>query len=455
MNFWNNLISRHQNSGSDGSTADTTNKSASGSKKSPKQQTKTKRFGSLKKLSKTVSQGHVNDETAEPAILIKPISQNNPSQFYSANQVFAKQSLKNEKKILHEISNNTSAKMSAAATSFTIIPVGTTNTENSDNFLTSMSKSSAAEAISYTEQNYNFTPQLFENSAQNASKMITSAQTTNPGATTIHIGDSYSTLDESNILLKRKLFPETTESLSASDNISLCSSISSTQTVSTARSFSTSKPKKVSKHVSDLNLTLLNTTATTNPIESDTTQSIYSASMSFNNTMTISATSSVQPLIFSSSRGSEQFLHTDFFNKDNNLSTMENNKKLYRKVSLMPLVTEEDLKSSNLGVRDPVSVAQVFGEAFASKFCNHSIIPTTRPSIQMNTKQQHLIKQKNFSSDDAIRLQIPSIKDADNGVLNPKSPLPYDSAKKMLRKDSLSLEATPLPFEIRDSNLPE
>uniref|UniRef100_A0A914L3V3 Phosphodiesterase n=1 Tax=Meloidogyne incognita TaxID=6306 RepID=A0A914L3V3_MELIC len=40
-----------------------------------------------------------------------------------------------------------------------------------------------------------------------------------------------------------------------------------------------------------------------------------------------------------------------------------------RKASLMPPLTEEDLRISGMGHKDPESVAQLFGEDFASRFC--------------------------------------------------------------------------------------
>lgn len=42
---------------------------------------------------------------------------------------------------------------------------------------------------------------------------------------------------------------------------------------------------------------------------------------------------------------------------------------LHRKHSLMPTISENELLSGDLGARDPVAVAQVFGEDFASRFC--------------------------------------------------------------------------------------
>lgn len=41
-----------------------------------------------------------------------------------------------------------------------------------------------------------------------------------------------------------------------------------------------------------------------------------------------------------------------------------------RKISLMPFLTKNDLISSNIGHKDPISVAQLFGEDFAFEFCN-------------------------------------------------------------------------------------
>ncbi|CAD5215262.1 unnamed protein product [Bursaphelenchus okinawaensis] len=80
-----------------------------------------------------------------------------------------------------------------------------------------------------------------------------------------------------------------------------------------------------------------------------------------------------------------------------------------RKVSLMPTVTEEDLRRSGLGQRDPISVAQVFGEDFASRFCVPVCI-----------------------------------------TLNSPSPPPYDSKEKMLIKES----KPKLPFGKRDERIP-
>uniref|UniRef100_A0A1I8AZB8 Uncharacterized protein n=1 Tax=Meloidogyne hapla TaxID=6305 RepID=A0A1I8AZB8_MELHA len=40
-----------------------------------------------------------------------------------------------------------------------------------------------------------------------------------------------------------------------------------------------------------------------------------------------------------------------------------------RKASLMPPLTEEDLRISGMGHKDPESVAKLFGEDFASRFC--------------------------------------------------------------------------------------
>ncbi|CAD5221214.1 unnamed protein product [Bursaphelenchus xylophilus] len=80
-----------------------------------------------------------------------------------------------------------------------------------------------------------------------------------------------------------------------------------------------------------------------------------------------------------------------------------------RKVSLMPMVTEEDLRLSGLAHRDPISVAQVFGEDFASRFCVPVCSTPTSPS-----------------------------------------PPPYDSKEKMLIKDV----KTRLPFGKRDERIP-
>lgn len=83
-----------------------------------------------------------------------------------------------------------------------------------------------------------------------------------------------------------------------------------------------------------------------------------------------------------------------------------------RKVSLMPMVTEEDIRMSGLGQKDPISVAQVFGKDFASRFCVP--VPTTP---------------------------------------NSPSPPPYDTKDKMLIRE-VTVERQKLPYELRDENLP-
>ncbi|KAI6241619.1 Phosphodiesterase [Aphelenchoides fujianensis] len=50
-------------------------------------------------------------------------------------------------------------------------------------------------------------------------------------------------------------------------------------------------------------------------------------------------------------------------------SSSDSSRSYRRKGSLMPPITEQDLRSTDLGHRDPVSVAQVFGADFASQFC--------------------------------------------------------------------------------------
>ncbi|KAI6235744.1 Phosphodiesterase [Aphelenchoides besseyi] len=50
-------------------------------------------------------------------------------------------------------------------------------------------------------------------------------------------------------------------------------------------------------------------------------------------------------------------------------SLLDTNRAYRRKGSLMPPITEQDLRSTDLGHRDPVSVAQVFGADFASQYC--------------------------------------------------------------------------------------
>lgn len=96
----------------------------------------------------------------------------------------------------------------------------------------------------------------------------------------------------------------------------------------------------------------------------------------------------------------------------------------HRKVSLMPLVTEEDLRSRpDLGRHDPQSVAELFGEDFASQLC----VVRAASAIMMNSGSS--------------------------------SPLPYDPKEKMVRNLSgfgpIGPESARLPFEIRDNNLPE
>ncbi|KAI1721142.1 hypothetical protein Ddc_07582 [Ditylenchus destructor] len=96
----------------------------------------------------------------------------------------------------------------------------------------------------------------------------------------------------------------------------------------------------------------------------------------------------------------------------------------HRKVSLMPLVTEEDLRSRpDLFRHDPQSVAELFGEDFASQLC----VVRAASAIMMNSGSS--------------------------------SPLPYDPKEKMVRNLSgfgpIGPESARLPFEIRDNNLPE
>lgn len=92
-----------------------------------------------------------------------------------------------------------------------------------------------------------------------------------------------------------------------------------------------------------------------------------------------------------------------------------------RKFSLMPPLTAEDLKNTALGQRDPVTVAQLFGEEFASKFCS----PQLR-TIPLGAQQPK----------------------------TPVSPLPYDTEEKMIRVLPRDVADERLPFEIRDDNLP-
>jgi hypothetical protein len=84
-----------------------------------------------------------------------------------------------------------------------------------------------------------------------------------------------------------------------------------------------------------------------------------------------------------------------------------------RKVSLMPLVTEEDLKkNTDLGRKDPEGIAQVFGDDVASRFR----YPSTPSS--------------------AI------------------SPPPYDTKDKMVLRKISPLITPPLPHETRDLHVP-
>uniref|UniRef100_A0AC34G834 Uncharacterized protein n=1 Tax=Panagrolaimus sp. ES5 TaxID=591445 RepID=A0AC34G834_9BILA len=84
-----------------------------------------------------------------------------------------------------------------------------------------------------------------------------------------------------------------------------------------------------------------------------------------------------------------------------------------RKVSLMPLVTEEDLKkNTDLGRKDPEGIAQVFGDDVASRFR----YPSTPSS--------------------AI------------------SPPPYDTKEKMVLRKISPLITPPLPHETRDLHAP-
>jgi hypothetical protein len=84
-----------------------------------------------------------------------------------------------------------------------------------------------------------------------------------------------------------------------------------------------------------------------------------------------------------------------------------------RKVSLMPLVTEEDLKkNTDLGRKDPEGIAQVFGDDVASRFR----YPSTPSS--------------------AI------------------SPPPYDTKDKMVLRKISPLITPPLPHENRDLHVP-
>jgi hypothetical protein len=84
-----------------------------------------------------------------------------------------------------------------------------------------------------------------------------------------------------------------------------------------------------------------------------------------------------------------------------------------RKVSLMPLVTEEDLKkNTDLGRKDPEGIAQVFGDDVASRFR----YPSTPSS--------------------AI------------------SPPPYDTKEKMILRKISPIITPPLPYETRDLHAP-
>uniref|UniRef100_A0A7E4W608 Phosphodiesterase n=1 Tax=Panagrellus redivivus TaxID=6233 RepID=A0A7E4W608_PANRE len=83
-----------------------------------------------------------------------------------------------------------------------------------------------------------------------------------------------------------------------------------------------------------------------------------------------------------------------------------------RKVSLMPLVTEEDLRDTDLGRKDPEGIAQVFGDDVASRFR----YPSTPTSLM--------------------------------------SPPPYDTKEKMLRRKISPIGPPPLAFETRDDSLP-
>jgi hypothetical protein len=81
-----------------------------------------------------------------------------------------------------------------------------------------------------------------------------------------------------------------------------------------------------------------------------------------------------------------------------------------RKFSLMPPLTEEDIKNGQIGQMDAASVVELLGEDFATRFC----IPS--PKIQ-------------------------SV---------PVSPLPYDTEEKMICHPLTQ----PLPYEVRDENIP-
>ena len=88
-------------------------------------------------------------------------------------------------------------------------------------------------------------------------------------------------------------------------------------------------------------------------------------------------------------------------------SEAENEESIFnrRKVSLMPLLTEADLR--DIGHKDPEGVAQVFGDDVASRFLHPNV----------------------------------------------SSPPPYDTKDKMLRR-KISPIVTPLPFETRDGSIP-
>lgn len=131
---------------------------------------------------------------------------------------------------------------------------------------------------------------------------------------------------------------------------------------------------------------------------------------------------------------SAQFLSVDAISltESQDLTVLQLEQQQKRKVSLMPLLTEEDLISSNMGHKDPVSVAQVFGEDFASKFC-------TGPSYSA------------FSS--SLAKSVKSLDKSFEDSMGRHSPLPYDSKEKMIRSE-ITPESTLLSFEMRDNNLP-
>lgn len=255
---------------------------------------------------------------------------------------------------------------------------------------------------SLNKQNMTDSTDLIENTTTPVltKKMITSARATNSGATTIHIGCNSYTTNAAKILPKL-----------------------STSSIPTSK-FTVNQPINEAHNILPKQLDIL--------LPNNNNQPIFSVSVP--TTSSYQIPTSAPPL---TSGGSAQHLTTtDFFPEE---------KKLHRKVSLMPMVTEEDLKSnSNLGVRDPVSVAQVFGEAFASKFCYHSVVPIP---IQIEQPKKKI-------SDGSLHLQIPQNNQITTS-LNPHSPLPYDTKDKMLRKKSLEIESTRLSFEKRDSNVPK